>query len=98
MNCMICGKEFSNDSALNSHWTEHAVRPVKKDPLSYLLILPNGIVSGSYEAAQAFADAYAELTLMHPDVQFNFFPFSFNGFSRYGEEHRDLNSILAIAK
>ena len=96
MKCEICGEEVADVSAMESHWAGHAVRPVKKDPLSYLLVLPDGITKGRYEAAEAFVDAYAELKQKHPYVQFNFFPFSFKGLD--GGKDPALESILAIAK
>lgn len=96
MKCDICGEEVANVPAMESHWAGHAVRPMKENPLSYLLVLPDGITEGRYEAAEAFVDAYAELKQKHPEVQFNFFPFSFKGL--HDEGNLALVSILAIAK
>lgn len=93
--CEICGEEFANPMQLESHWASHAVRPVKGSSLSYLLCLPDGITSGRYEAAEAFADAFAELKQKHPDKQFNFFPFSYKTEGQ-GKDPA-LDAILAIA-
>lgn len=97
MKCKICGEEVVGGVLeMENHWSGHAVRPVKNDPLSYLLVLPDGITEGCYEAAEAFVDAYAELKQSHPDVQFNFFPFSFKSLDN--GKNPALASILAIAK
>ena len=97
MKCEICGEEVAGGVLeMDSHWAGHAVRPVKKNPLSYLLVLPDGVTEGRYQAAEVFVDAYAELKQKHPDVQFNFFPFSFKGLD--GGKDSALVSILAIAK
>ncbi len=92
--CGICGEEFVSPSQLESHWAGHAVRPVKENPLSYLLVLPDGITSGRFEAAEAFADAYAELRKKHPCTRFDYFPFAYKTDSE-GKESA-LTAILAI--
>jgi hypothetical protein len=92
--CEICGAEFATAMQLESHWAGHAVRPVKTSPLSYLLCLPDGITPGRYEAAEAFADAYVELSQMHLDRRFNFFPFSYK--TDDGGKNPALNAVLAI--
>lgn len=94
--CSICGAKFAGSMQLESHWAEHAVRPVKEDPLSYLLCLPDGITAGRYEAVEAFVEAYGELKQKHPDVQFSFFPFAYKTDSEVNESA--LTTILAIAK
>ncbi len=94
--CDICDAMFAGPRQLGDHWATHAVRPVKKEPLSYILCLPDGITAGRYEAVEAFVDAYAELKQKHPDVQFNFFPFAY----KTDEKGREpvLETILAVAK
>lgn len=95
--CDICGIECATAHELDSHWAGHAVRPVSSNnPLSYILCLPDGVCPGRYEAAEAFARAAAELKGLHPDVEFNFFPFAYVT----DPKGRDpvLTTILAIAK
>lgn len=75
--CDVCGEEFARIDSMESHRACHGVLPVKRNPLSYLVVLPDGITSGRMEAAEAFADGYAELARKHPDTRFDFFPFSY---------------------
>ena len=95
LKCDTCDREgFANWQQLINHEAAHSIRRVRKNPLSYLLVLPNGVTPGRYEAAGAFVDSYVELKEKHPDIPFHFFPFS------YETEHRGkpaLNAILAIA-
>lgn len=94
--CEICKDEFVTQSELASHWAGHAVRPVKEDPLSYLLVLPDGVAEGRFEAAEAFADAYAELRERHPDRRFDYFPFAYK--IDHGINESALTAILAVVR
>ena len=93
--CPICKEEFSKRSELESHDAGHLVRPVEGKILSYILVLPDGVRSGRYEAAEAFSEAFTELRKKHPGMSFDFLPFSYasdNG------KFSGLNAILAIAR
>jgi hypothetical protein len=92
--CDDCGKEFPDLDALDSHVAGHAVRKVRECPLSYLLVLPDGVTTGRWEAADAFVDAYSELREKHPQTKFNYLPFSYK---TYGDgKDPALDAILAI--
>lgn len=90
--CEICGKEFKTINQIESHWASHRVLPVAKEPLSYTLVLPDGVTAGRHEAAEAFAKAYAELKEKHPEKKFHLLPFSY----REDEGDIDLIAILAV--
>lgn len=70
------------------------VRIITKEPLSYVLCLPDGTQPGRHEAAEAFAYALAELKQKHPDKQFTLIPFS-HCIGTQGDSA--LSSILAVA-
>ena len=94
--CGICGKECAGLSELADHYASHAVRPVKENPLSYLLVLPDGVTEGRHEAAEAFADAYLELRCLHPDKRFDYFPFAYK--IDHGIKESALTAILAVVR
>ena len=93
--CGICEQTFISAEERDSHDASHAVRPVREKPLSYLLVLPDGVTVGRFQAAVAFANAFEELRQMHPARDFTFFPFSYKTVE--GEDPA-LDSILAIAE
>lgn len=76
MKCSWCPAEFSTNSQLESHEAGHKVKKVADNPLTFLLVLPDGCTPGRWEAAVAFAEAVAELRQTYPNVDFQFVPFS----------------------
>ena len=92
--CPICKEEFGKRSELESHDASHLVRPIEGKILSYLLVLPDGVRPGRYEAAEAFSEAFAELRQKHPGTSFDFLPFSHTS----DNSRSGLNAILAIAR
>jgi hypothetical protein len=102
MKCPWCTEEFETHSALESHEAGHRVKKVVDDPLTFLLVLPDGCTPGRWEAAEAFAEAVAELRQACPDVEFQFVPFSHEwvprGSSSLSPADIAVTSILAIGK
>jgi hypothetical protein len=95
MKCSICNAEVEGGvMQMQSHWGEHKVRPVSAESENYVLCLPDGCSEGRFEAAGAFADAYAELKVLHPDAKFHLLPFLYKNVGSEGESA--LTTILAI--
>lgn len=92
MKCAECGAEFSTLLEFENHNNNaHRVLTVSKNPLIMLLNLPDGCSPGRWEAAEAFAEAIAELRQKHLGQHFQFLPFSLEA------NGGGLNAILAVA-
>lgn len=101
MKCAWCPAEFSTNSQLESHEAGHKVKKVSDNPPTYLLVLPDGCTPGRWEAAEAFAEAVAELRQACPEADFQFVPFSYVSATMRGmlpgaASNVTLDAILAI--
>ncbi len=90
--CNECGKELRSNKEANDHF--HAVTTVSKEDRVYLINLPDGCAPGRWEAAEAFAEAVAELRTKCPSKSFTFTPFDHE---KSTGGHGGIDSWLAIA-
>ena len=52
------------------------IKVVKEYPLILLLRLSDGVSEGRWDAAENFAELFAEVRIQCPNIQFQFIPFT----------------------
>lgn len=90
--CLICGKHFHNAGALRNHEKdEHlGINPIGESPLTLVLEYQDAVNgTGSWDAAQYYAQCLNHLRLVLGETNFQIVPFGQNS---YG-----VTSYLAIS-
>lgn len=94
--CVECDATFSSEDEKNKH--SHVINTL--DSGDFLLLIPNSVQTGTWEAAQAMTKAINELKDKHPDKKFQFVPFAYSGSSvgNSGTFNQGTYALLAIVE
>lgn len=88
LSCVECDAKFNTEEELKKHF--HAVNTVGSGV--YLLVIPENVNPGTWEAAQAFERAIAGLKTKCPGKNFQFINFLFSS----SQSGSGLSAIMAV--